>query len=180
MGVLPTNRPVVRWKCQSVPMRPVCYMLQWTGKSSRGRILCWVSLPACCRCCRSPTGKSSRLKLELIGMDLEARTERLGEFICAKLSNVLKVEPNQIPYERPMTELGLDSLSAFELKNRIEGELDMTIPISKFLRAPTIVELSTVVSSEIEKPCPQSSAKRPMIRKVARPAVFRQIWTQVV
>ncbi len=96
-------------------------------------------------------GKSSRLKLELIGMDLEARTERLGEFICAKLSNVLKVEPNQIPYERPMTELGLDSLSAFELKNRIEGELDMTIPISKFLRAPTIVELSTVVSSEIEK-----------------------------
>ncbi|KAG1648358.1 hypothetical protein GQR58_029894 [Nymphon striatum] len=49
-----------------------------------------------------------------------------------------------------MSELGLDSLSSFELKIRIETALDAPIPISKFLQAPSIRELSVMLAGEID------------------------------
>ena len=59
------------------------------------------------------------------------------------MAAVLKVEPATVELDRPLHELGLDSLTAFELKNRIETELGVTLPVGQFLQRPTI---SAIVS----------------------------------
>ena len=73
-----------------------------------------------------------------------------SDFIVDEIVSVLKIEKDSIQAERPMSELGLDSLSSFELKIRIETELDYTLPVSKFLQAPSIVELSQMLADEVE------------------------------
>ena len=62
---------------------------------------------------------------------------------------MLKVEPAAIELERPLQELGLDSLTAFELKNRIEIELGVALPVGKFLQRPTIATIAPAVVEAI-------------------------------
>jgi len=85
--------------------------------------------------------------MQLSGDELIAEAE---DYIKDEITNVLKIDKNTIQVERPMSELGLDSLSSFELKIRIETALDASIPVSKFLQAPSIRELSTMLSAEID------------------------------
>ena len=44
--------------------------------------------------------------------------------------------------DRALTDLGLDSLMAVELKNKIEGDLRMNIPVTYFLEGVTVAALS--------------------------------------
>lgn len=100
---------------------------------------------------RASSSIASEIRQELLSLAAEQRAERLGEFLRGEVGKVLKVDASQVPFDRPMTEMGLDSLSSFELKNRIETELDMTVPLSKFLQAPDIGQLSEILSQEMQK-----------------------------
>ena len=65
------------------------------------------------------------------------RTSSRHQFLREQIATVLKVEPAAIELERPLQDLGLDSLTAFELKNCIEIELGVALPVGKFLQRPT-------------------------------------------
>jgi len=55
---------------------------------------------------------------------------------------VLRTVPAAIEPTRPLSELGLDSLTSFELKNRVEAQLGLSIPIGKFLQRPSVTTLT--------------------------------------
>ncbi|MBR9819790.1 MAG: SDR family NAD(P)-dependent oxidoreductase [Rhodobacteraceae bacterium] len=78
----------------------------------------------------------------------ELRAEAI-EFLKDEVANVLKIDKATIQSDRPMSELGLDSLSSFELKMRVETALDFTMPVSRFLAAPSIDEFATILEEEI-------------------------------
>lgn len=71
------------------------------------------------------------------------------ETICGQLrqeiASVLKMDKTAIPLDRPLMEIGLDSLSSFELKNRIEGLIEITIPVARFLQTPTIEGIAGLI-----------------------------------
>jgi acyl carrier protein len=99
----------------------------------------------------SRSAGSTHIRAELATALPEQRLELLQTFLCAEIGKVLKVDADTVPTDRPMTELGLDSLSSFELKSRIENELSLTLTVAKFLQAPTIVELTQVVDEIFEE-----------------------------
>ena len=92
------------------------------------------------------SGNDPRVRATLMQSPRDAWDEILVSAITAEVARVLKVETSAIPDNRVLTELGLDSLSSFELKNRIEAMLDFSIPVGKFLQAPTIRDLARVVA----------------------------------
>jgi acyl transferase domain-containing protein/NADP-dependent 3-hydroxy acid dehydrogenase YdfG/acyl carrier protein len=96
------------------------------------------------------SGNDPRVRATLMQSPREAWDEILVSAICAEVARVLKVDAGTIPDDRPLTEFGLDSLSSFELKNRIEAMLDFSIPVAKFLQAPTIRDLARVVAESFE------------------------------
>ncbi|MFG1343669.1 SDR family NAD(P)-dependent oxidoreductase [Xanthobacter autotrophicus DSM 431] len=96
------------------------------------------------------TGGRSRIQAELIAAPREAWDAMLADLIRAEVAKVLKVSPSDIPADRRLSELGLDSLSSFELKNRIEAHVDVNIPVAKFLQTPTVTGLSGVVAATFE------------------------------
>ena len=92
----------------------------------------------------------SRIQAELLAAPREAWDAMLADLIRGEVAKVLKVPPADIPPDRRLSELGLDSLSSFELKNRIEAHVDVNIPVAKFLQTPTITGLSGVVAATFE------------------------------
>ncbi|UWR10454.1 type I polyketide synthase [Sulfitobacter mediterraneus] len=95
-------------------------------------------------------GGTTEIRARLMQLSGDELIEEAEDYIKDEIINVLKIEKSVIQVERPMSELGLDSLSSFELKIRIETALQASIPVSKFLQAPSIRELSTMLAAEIE------------------------------
>lgn len=91
----------------------------------------------------------SEVRARLLSLQGEELVEAAKEFVKDELSSVLKVDKAIIQSDRPMNELGLDSLSSFELKMRVESALNVTLPVSKFLKAPSIDELALLLEDEV-------------------------------
>jgi amino acid adenylation domain-containing protein len=82
----------------------------------------------------------------------EAQQHRIAaDYLVDKVAAALKVEPVLIEPERPLHEIGLDSLTAFELKNRVEADLGIVLPVGKFLQKPTISVIASAILDHIRK-----------------------------
>ena len=79
---------------------------------------------------------------ELRVLDRPARHRRVVQFLEEQVARVLKTEPGALDPTRPLTEFGLDSLTALELKNRLETSLDTTLSAETFLQRPTLEGLA--------------------------------------
>ena len=95
-------------------------------------------------------GGNSEIRARLMQLDGEALRGEAAEFVMDEICNVLKIDKSVIQTDRPMSELGLDSLSSFELKMRVETALDFNLPVSKFLKAPSVDELSAILAEEVD------------------------------
>ena len=90
---------------------------------------------------------------------IEAQQQGVAiDYLQRKVATVLKVEPTRIEHERPLHEIGLDSLTAFELKNRIETDLGIVLPVGKFLQKPTISAIASTILDNLRKDARPESA----------------------
>jgi acyl carrier protein/short-subunit dehydrogenase len=64
-------------------------------------------------------------------------------------ARVLKLAPEALDVEQPLSNLGIDSLMAIELKNRIEADLGATVPMVKFLEGPSVRDLSAYLADQL-------------------------------
>ncbi len=75
----------------------------------------------------------------------EARAPMLQSFIAENMGAVCSINVDGIDFDTPLTSLGLDSLMAVELMNRIEGEIGLSVPMGKVLAGPSIRELADIM-----------------------------------
>ena len=94
-------------------------------------------------------GSNQHVRSSIVAASDRQRQDIVADYLRRKVATVLKVEPAAIEFERPLQELGLDSLTAFELKNRIEIELGVALPVGKFLQRPTIATIAPAVVEAI-------------------------------
>ena len=70
--------------------------------------------------------------------------------------------PGAARRRRPLLQLGLDSLMAVELRNWIEGELRVNLPIVELMRSPSLSRLAEVLAEQLEAAAESPShARRP-------------------
>ncbi len=51
--------------------------------------------------------------------------------------------------QQPVIKLGVDSLMAVELKNRIESDLGLTVPVTALLQGPSLAHLSARLVTQL-------------------------------
>ncbi len=75
----------------------------------------------------------------------EARAPMVQTFIADNMAAVCSIDADGIDFDTPLTSLGLDSLMAVELMNRIEGDIGLSVPMGKVLAGPSVRELAEIM-----------------------------------
>jgi acyl transferase domain-containing protein/acyl-CoA synthetase (AMP-forming)/AMP-acid ligase II/acyl carrier protein len=76
-------------------------------------------------------------------------------------ARVLRLASTALDVEQPLNNVGIDSLMAIELKNRIETDLGVTVPMVKFLEGPSVRDLAGFVVTQMLANHPPSTAVAP-------------------
>jgi len=84
-------------------------------------------------------------------VDQAKRLDLVVTYLREQVAGVLRVPIAKLDIEQPLTALGLDSLMAIELKNRIERELKVRIPIVTFLQGPGIVQFADQILEQLKQ-----------------------------
>lgn len=95
-------------------------------------------------------GKTS-LKQSLAGMDLteDAARDVLYAGIADKISSILMVSREDVKPERPLQDLGLDSLIAVELRNWLVRELEISLSVIDIADSTSVKDLSDKVAARM-------------------------------
>jgi len=108
----------------------------------------------------------TRDELLAIGSAQE-RQSKLEDYVHRQVARALELAPSQVPLNQCLTTLGLDSITAMELQNRIETELNVFLPMASFLQDASISQLASMAATELARSIPERS---PAVRRAANGA----------
>ena len=89
-----------------------------------------------------------RIRAELDGVEPGQRPVRLASAIADEIQAVLR-STDPLDHDEAMESLGLDSLMALELRNRLEAGLGITLPVALVWAYPTISGLATALCARM-------------------------------
>ncbi len=78
------------------------------------------------------------------------RPELLGAMLRDKVARVLGTSPDRLDGDKPLLQLGIDSLMAIELRNWLEGQLQVDLPIVELMRSPGVSGLAELLVERLE------------------------------
>ncbi len=76
----------------------------------------------------------------------ETRAEIVGSYLAKQMARILKVPLASLDSEKPISNMGFDSLMSIELKNQIEIDLGVSMAMARLLQGPTLAELTDWVT----------------------------------
>jgi aryl carrier-like protein len=98
----------------------------------------------------TPEATAVDLRPTLSGASLDGRRELLAAFLVEQVSRVLALgEPRTVPLDRSLMDMGMDSLMAMELRNRIDNAAGVKVQVADLLQGPTITELADSVARAV-------------------------------
>jgi acyl transferase domain-containing protein/NADPH:quinone reductase-like Zn-dependent oxidoreductase/SAM-dependent methyltransferase/acyl carrier protein len=103
--------------------------------------------------------EGSRLREALRSAKPDARPAILGDYLRHQVARVLGASAASLDADRPLNQLGFDSLMAVELKNHIDADLALSLPIRAMMEAPTINTLTAAVAELMDGRRAQGSAE---------------------
>jgi acyl carrier protein len=92
------------------------------------------------------------------------RGQLLQSYVTEQVARVLGLSPSQLDIQQPLTNLGLDSLMAVELKNRISADLGVNVPMVKFLQGFSVAQAASQLLEQLTAEVDNLSAIRPLAR----------------
>jgi acyl carrier protein len=95
------------------------------------------------------TGAESDWRLKIESAAPGDRTEVIAQAVRDVVGSVLRVKPEGLRYDQPLTDLGLDSLMAVEIENSIESAIGVALPPASLMRARTIGQIATLIAEHM-------------------------------
>ena len=93
--------------------------------------------------------KDYRLLERLEAASPGEREKLLITHLQSEVAQVLMMRVSQIDVQQPLNTMGLDSLMAVELRNRLQTDLGMDVSIVKFIEGISIVDLAAEVNGQL-------------------------------
>ncbi|MFO1456194.1 MAG: type I polyketide synthase [Steroidobacteraceae bacterium] len=97
-------------------------------------------------------GAASVDRAALVAAQPAERVASLTSYVRAAVSRVLGFAPANLEMSAPLTTLGLDSLMAVQLRNQLEADLGVAIPMAEFIRGPSAEMLAAQIDAMLIPP----------------------------
>jgi NAD(P)-dependent dehydrogenase (short-subunit alcohol dehydrogenase family)/acyl carrier protein len=101
-------------------------------------------------------GHPGEKRSTLLAAESPERHQLLRSYLIELVARVLGLSASKLDVQQPLSNLGLDSLMAVELKNRIAVDLGVNVPMVTFLSGPSIeqaaAQLLHLLTSETSTP----------------------------
>ncbi len=88
-----------------------------------------------------------RLKIESAAP--EERESVIAQAVRDVVGSVLRVKPDSLRDDQPLTDLGLDSLMGVEIENSLEAAIGVALPPTSLMRARTIGQIATLIAGHM-------------------------------
>lgn len=98
----------------------------------------------------------------LLAAAAEQRQPLVIAYLQQQVAQMLKVMLSQVNCDRPLSTFGLDSLMVLDLKNRIETNLGIVVPVMDFFQSASIAQLTTQVLEQLTDAVPIGPALQPI------------------
>ena len=116
-------------------------------------------------------GRTSDRRDALIAAEPGERRQLLQSYLSEQVARVLGLAASKLDPQQPLSNLGLDSLMAVELKNRIAVDLGVKVPVVKFLQGFSVAEAVTQVLDQLTAEA--ANPTTPLAPKVVSPGEWR-------
>jgi len=93
----------------------------------------------------------------LLAVEPGERQKLLESYLQQEVARSLRLDPSQLDLQQSLDTVGLDSLMGLELKNRIESDLGVALPIATLMQDPSISQLATRLLALLTEPSSPSS-----------------------
>jgi NADPH:quinone reductase-like Zn-dependent oxidoreductase/acyl carrier protein len=94
-------------------------------------------------------GAISDLRLKIESAAPEELEGIIGQAVRHAVGSVLRVKPDTLRDDQPLTDLGLDSLMGVEIENSIEASLGVALPAASLLRVRTVGQIVALIAEQL-------------------------------
>jgi NADPH:quinone reductase-like Zn-dependent oxidoreductase/acyl carrier protein len=102
-----------------------------------------------------------RQKIQSAGPD--EREDVIGQAVRDVVGSVLRVKPDSLRNDQPLTDLGLDSLMGVEIENLLESSVGVALPPTSLMRARTIGQIASLISEHLGGADAGATAAKPVV-----------------
>jgi len=97
------------------------------------------------------TGSDGMIDLAamLQGMDQVTAAQTVAKLLAAEIGKILRIAPEEIDSHKPLSDIGMDSLMALELRMSAERQLGIDIPLMSLANGATLIDLSSRVANRV-------------------------------
>lgn len=99
---------------------------------------------------QSPQQTTSKLQ-ELTTLSDQEQEQYVKDYLQELVARVLRIKKADIDTNQPINTLGLDSIMALELKNSLQADIGITLPLVSFIQGPSINLFVQQILSKIER-----------------------------
>jgi short-subunit dehydrogenase/acyl carrier protein len=93
---------------------------------------------------------NSRVR-DILESDAAGLSPLLESYIRDHLARAMGASPSRIDVQQSLLSLGLDSLIAVEVRNRVNADLGINLPLAKFMQGATISTLAAYIAERLRE-----------------------------
>jgi acyl carrier protein len=102
--------------------------------------------------------EAKAMHAKLMSMSTQQREQELQVYLCKQIAQIMGLEPDDLDINQSLNTMGLDSLIAIELANKLQLTLQVALPMSIFIENPTVSSLAKQSTIAMEGGTPEESA----------------------
>jgi acyl carrier protein len=95
------------------------------------------------------TGAGSDWRLKIESAPPEERETIIAHAVREIVGSVLRVKPDSLRDDQPLTDLGLDSLMGAEIENSLESAIGVGLPPTSLMRARTVSQIAALIAGHM-------------------------------
>ncbi|CTQ53973.1 Erythronolide synthase, modules 3 and 4 [Roseibium album] len=85
----------------------------------------------------------------LAGMDQVTAAQTVAKLLATEIGKILRIAPEEIDPHKPLSDIGMDSLMALELRMSAERQMGIDIPLMSLANGATLIDLSSRVANRV-------------------------------